>query len=199
MVDSTNSFVSCFGTAAGLIGASAWFAPYVYRILSKPTIKAKIISELVSPDFANGKFGLRHFVALNIISLNKCFNLKEIKVSISYPNNKEKYTGKLFYEEGGRWTIKKNIPLAMESKQKEMILSITPKKYLLYTGTIPKEKSVILYLTFRVCKEKLSDFDDLTITFIEHSGRKCSVTTKHSDIEEDQMLFDNKIWGRANT
>lgn len=190
MSSEVNLFITYFGACAGIIGASAWLAPYVYKKIAKPIIKVKLMSRLENIGVFNDSPCLMHFMALNIISLNKCFNLKDVKLSISYNGSNDRYTGKMFWARVNRW---------VNSENEKLELSIVPEETLLFTGTIPEEKSVKLYLLFKVDKAELSEFDELKITFIEQSGHESDVVIKASDINPDQMLWDDRIWQKINT
>ena len=189
MSSGVNLFITYFGACAGIVGASAWLAPYVYKKIAKPNVRVKLISKFENIGKFNNKPCLMHFMALNTISLNKCFNLKDVKLSISYSGSNDRYTGEMFWARVNQW---------VNSKNEKLELSIEPEETLLYIGTIPEEKNVKLYLLFKVDKAELSEFEDLKITFIEQSGHESVVVIKRSDINPNQILWDDRIWKKVN-
>ncbi|EHH2570918.1 hypothetical protein J7X09_004592 [Vibrio parahaemolyticus] len=190
MSGDVSSFETSFTAIASIVGASAWLAPYCYKKFSKPIVKAKLISRFENAGSFNNKPCLMHFMALNIISLKKCFNLKETKISISYTGSADRYTGELFWARKNQW---------VDSEDNKLVLSILPEETLLFTGVLPEEKSVKLYLTFKVDKAELVEFEDISITFIEQSGHECSVVIKSSDLNPNQILWDDRVWKKLNT
>ena len=77
MCISVGELLNNIGTIAGLIGASAWLAPWVYKKFTKPALKGRVVSHFENAGKFNSKKCLMHFLALNVISLNRCFNIKK--------------------------------------------------------------------------------------------------------------------------
>jgi len=61
----------------------AWLAPWVYSKSRKPKIKGKLISNFSNKGRFNNQDCIMHFMAINIISLNKPFHISD--VSYNYP------------------------------------------------------------------------------------------------------------------
>lgn len=185
MEGNTISWVSYLGAVAGLIGAFAWFAPLVYQIFTKPKIKAELVSKFENSGNFSGSDCLMHFLALNIISLNKCFNIKKTNISIKYKGNSDKYSGTLFWARKNEWA---------GPNQERLTLNILPEETLPYVGTIPKDITKKIYLTFRVDKAELDEFELIELTFEEHSGCQSKVVISSDQIVPDQILWDDRIW-----
>ncbi|NVK29786.1 MAG: hypothetical protein HWE20_02195 [Gammaproteobacteria bacterium] len=169
----------------GIIGASAWLAPLVYKKLTKPELKGRAISHFVNEGQFNSEQCLMYFLALNVISLNRCFNIKNIDISVQYKSAPDTYNGKLFWARKNKWTGPNNEQLKLE---------IQAEDALLFVGTIPQDVTKKIYITFRVDKAKLEEFEKIVIVFTEESGHKSTVEINKQSIDGDQMLWDDRIW-----
>jgi len=176
---------SNFGTIIGIIGASAWLAPWVYQKLTKPIIRAKLISHFENKGEFNSTPCLLYFLTLNITSLGRNFNIKDTNISITYKNKLDKYTGKLFWARKHSWVGPDN---------KRLALNIPPEDTLPFVGTISKDITRNIYMTFGVDKAELDEIDDIQITFVEQSGCKSNVLIDFDMVDNDQMLWDDRIW-----
>ncbi|MFV1977144.1 MAG: hypothetical protein ACC651_15485 [Candidatus Scalindua sp.] len=185
MAGDTNSWVSYFGAISGLIGASAWLAPWVYQKFTKPIIEAKIVSKFENTGKSRSTPCLMHFLALNIISLRRSFNIKDTNISVTYKDKKDKYTGTLFWARKNEWA---------GPNGERLTLNILPEDTLPFVGTIPKDITRKIYLTFKVDKAELEEFEEIDITFIEQSGCQSKVSIKSNMIDPDQILWDDRIW-----
>ncbi len=185
MADNVTSWFSDLGTIAGIIGASAWLSPLVYEKFTKPIVEGRLISH-----FSNkGKFKesecLLNFLAINLISLKKSFNIKETKISVRYKGGKDIYSGSLFWARKNSWTL---------ADGGNVSLNISPEHALPFLSTLPKNITTRVYLTFRVDKAELEEFDEIVITFIDHSKHESKIVINFSEINGDQMLWDDRIW-----
>jgi hypothetical protein len=185
MAGSTSSWFSDLGAIAGLIGATAWLAPWVYQKFTKPSIEGRLISKFENA----GKFKetdcLMHFLALNLISLDKEFNIKETNISVKYKDSPDTYSGSLFWARANEWA---------GPKDERLSLNILPEQSLPFLNSLPKNTTVKVYLTFSVDKAKLEEFEKITITFVEHSKHESKLVINSNDIISDQMLWDDRIW-----
>jgi len=170
---------------AGLIGASAWLAPWVYKKFSKPSLKGRVISHFENAGEFNHKKCLMHFLALNVISLNRCFNIKDTQISVRYKNASDNYKGKLFWARKNEW---------VGPNRERLTLAILPEDTLPFVGTIPQDVTKRIYMTFRVDKDELEEFEKIVIVFIEESGRKSTIVIDKKSIDGDQVLWDDRIW-----
>lgn len=185
MAGSATSWFSDIGAFAGIIGATAWLAPLVYEKFTKPSIEGRLISKFDNEGKFKDSNCLMHFLALNLISLKKSFSIKETQISVKYKDSQDTYSGSLFWARINEWR---------GPDGKLLNLKILPEQSLPFLSTLPKNTATKVYLTFRVDKAKLEEFEELTITFIEHSNHTSKLVIKSEDIEPDQMLWDDRIW-----
>lgn len=172
-------------TIAGLVGASAWLSPWVYKKFTKPELKGRIISSFENAGEFNHKKCLMHFVALNMISLNRSFNIKDTDISIKYKSSPVSYRGELFWARKNKWAGPDGEQLRLE---------IQAEDALLFTGTIPQDVTKKIYLTFKVDKAELEEFEKIVIVFTEESGHKSTVEINRKSIDGGKMLWDDRIW-----
>lgn len=168
-----------------LVGASAWLAPYVYRKLTRPSLKGKLVSLFANSGSFNQQRCLLYFVALNVISLHRHFNIKETQITIRYKSSANEYSGKLYWARTNHWVT---------SRDEHIKLIVPPEEMLPFVGTIPPNMTKKIYATFRVDKAELEDIEELKIIFVEESGKKSTVSIKQSAINEDLLLWDDRIW-----
>jgi hypothetical protein len=171
--------------AAVLIAASAWLAPWVYRKFTKPTLKGRLISHFENKGEFNSKPCLMHFLAINIISLKRSFNIKETKISVRYKGSTDSYTGTLFWARKNEWAGPNN---------ERLTLIIKPEDTLPFVGTIPNDITKTIYLTFKVDKAELQEIDEITLTFNEQSGCSSKILISSELIDGNQTLWDDRIW-----
>jgi hypothetical protein len=172
-------------TIAGLVGASAWLSPWVYKKLTKPELKGRVVSHFGNAGEFNSKKCLMYFVALNVISLNRCFNIKNTDISVKYRSSPDTYHGKLFWARKNEWAGPKNERLRLE---------IQAEDTLPFVGTLPQDVTKKVYITFKVDKVELEEFEKIAIVFTEESGHKSTVEINNQSIDGDQMLWDDRIW-----
>ncbi|MBM2833809.1 MAG: hypothetical protein HW406_970 [Candidatus Brocadiaceae bacterium] len=172
-----------------LIGASAWLAPYVYKQFAKPSLKGRVVSHFENAGEFNSKKCLMHFLALNVTSLNRCFNIKDIQISIRYKNASDKYNGKLFWARKNEWA---------GPNQERLRLAVLPEDTLPFVGTIPQDITKRIYMTFKVDKAEFEEFEEIMIVFNEESGCKSTIVIDKNSIDGDQILWDDRIWQRVS-
>lgn len=126
-----------------------------------------------------------HFLALNVISLNRCFNIKNTEISVKYKSTSDNYNGKLFWARKNEWAGPNNERLRLEVQAEDTLL---------FVGTIPQDVTKKIYMTFSVDKAELEEFERIVIEFTEESGRKSTVAIDKRSIDGDQMLWDDRIW-----
>lgn len=126
-----------------------------------------------------------HFLAINVISLNRCFNIKDTQISVRYKSTAINYKGELFWARKNEWT---------DTNRERIKLKVQPEDTLLFVGTIPQDVTKKIYLTFRVDKAELEEFDEITLIFNEQSGCSSTVSIKSESIDGSQILWDDRIW-----
>ena len=185
MCSDISSWVTYFGAVSGVIGASAWLAPWAYSKFSKPTLKARTLSLFANSGKFNNKNCLLYFLALNITSLKKCFNIDTIQISVTYEKNSVKYLGEVHWARKNEWA---------GPSGERLSLDILPENTLPFIGTLPKNITKKVYLTFNVDKADLEDFKEIELIFIEQSSHSCKIIIKNENIKEHQLIWDDRIW-----
>ena len=170
---------------SGPIGAAAWLAPWVYKKISRPSLRGRLVSHFENLGQFNGKNCRMHFLAINIISLSQCFNIKDIQILVRYKGNPSDYRGELFWARENVWS---------GPSKERLKLKIQPEDTLPFVGAIPQDVTKKIYLTFKVDKAELEEFDEITLIFNEQSGSSSTVSFKYGLINNDQILWDDRIW-----
>jgi len=126
-----------------------------------------------------------HFLALNVISLNRCFNIKDSQIAVRYKSASDNYNGKLFWARKNEWS---------GPNQERLRLTILAEDTLPFVGTIPQDVTKRIYMTFKVDKAELEEFEEIVIVFNEESGCKSTIVIDKKSIDGDQVLWDDRIW-----
>jgi len=180
-----NGWINSLVAISGPIGAAAWLAPWVYKKFSRPSLKGRLVSHFENSGEFNGKKCLMHFLAINVISLNRCFNIKDTQILVQYKGTTASYKGELFWARKNEWS---------GPSQERLKLRVQPEDTLPFVGTIPQDVTKKLYLTFSVDKAELEEFDKIDIVFNEQSGCSSTVSIKSASIDGSQVLWDDRIW-----
>lgn len=180
-----NGWINSLVAISGPIGASAWLAPWVYKKFSRPSLKGRLVSHFENAGEFNGKKCLMHFLAINVISLNRCFNIKDTQISVRYKGAITNYNGELFWARVNIWA---------GPRQERLALRVQPEETLPFVGTIPQDITKTVYLTFRVDKAELEEFDKIDIIFNEQSGCCSTISIRSASIDGGQILWDDRIW-----
>lgn len=180
-----NGWLNNLVVFSGPIGAAAWLAPWVYKKISRPSLRIRLVSHFKNAGEVNGKKCLMHFLAINVISLNRCFNIKDTQISVRYKGTASNYKGELFWARVNEWT---------GPNKERLKLTIQPEDTLPFVGTIPQDIAKKIYLTFRVDKAELEEFDEIILIFNEQSGCNSTVSIKNESINGSQILWDDRIW-----
>jgi hypothetical protein len=138
-----NGFLHNLMVISGPIGAAAWLAPWAYKMISRPSLKGRLVSHFENAGEFNRKKCLMHFLAINVISLNRCFNIKDTQISVRYKGTASNYKGELFWARMNEW--------AGPNKER-LKLKVQPEDTLPFVGTIPQDVTKKIYLTFKVDK-----------------------------------------------
>lgn len=180
-----NGWLNSLVAISGPIGAAAWLAPWAYKKFSRPSLKGRLVSHFENSGEFNGKKCLMHFLAINVISLNRCFNIKDTQILVRYKSTATNYKGELFWARVNAW---------VGPNQEILKLKIQPEDTLPFVGTIPQDVTKKLYLTFRVDKAELEEFDEISLIFNEQSDSSSAVSIKNESIDGSQVLWDDRIW-----
>lgn len=102
-----------------------------------------------------------------------------------YKGTASNYKGELFWARVNEWT---------GPNKERLKLTIQPEDTLPFVGTIPQDIAKKIYLTFRVDKAELEEFDEIILIFNEQSGCNSTVSIKNESINGSQILWDDRIW-----
>lgn len=176
-------------TIVAIIGALAWFAPWVYDVLQKPDLKGKLISfNSNKGTYENGgkvQEGLLYFLSVSLISLHKQFNIKEIKIFIKYPNDDKEHNVKVIWARKSNW---------VDSVGKKYELVMPNNEFLSFISTLPKDESRKSYITFFVDKGTIEDFDYIKLELTPYRGNTKTINFNMKDIDPNLMLWDENVW-----
>jgi|GEM_PF-850653 len=188
-VDKHSFFLEYMPLLVSLVAASAWF-PYIHeKFFSKASLQGKLISNFPNVGEFNQKKGIMHFLAINVVSLNGCFNIKSVIIKVKYKNESTVYIGKQCWAVRNEWTNRSGHKLR---------LNIQPEDSLLYIGTIPQNVTKVIYLTFFVDKAEITEFDEIIIEITECRGNSSNFVFTGSSMDGDQMLWDDRIWKKVD-
>lgn len=171
-----------------IIGALAWL-PTIVVSLKTTKIEGKILSQ-----YANlGKLPNGHGAAiivqkLSLYSRNRNFYLKDIEVYLKFPDIKDELKCTLW-----AW---RDLYFSFDDKghKVQRKLNIEAKDYLLQLTILPKDQSVVGYLSFSVGHLKDEKYDYVRYVFIDFDGNKKNLVIRKDNISDNTQIFDDKIW-----
>jgi len=180
---SATSILTLIGS---LFGAAAWTAPYVYSKCSKPKLKARLVSCSGSEANVINELAYINFFALNMISLNKSFQMKDINIKVKYKGIDEYFVGD--------WIWLRKLILPDYPQGNLVTLEIKPEDTLPFVGTLPKDSTKLVYLLFKTKVSNLTniEFEEIKLTFIDFKGK--SQTINVTIPEESKIVYDDRIW-----
>ena len=73
-------------------------------------------------------------------------------------------------------------------------LKIPNDEFLGFLRMLPKDSPLNTYITFRVDKAEIDDIDYILFRFISNNSYISELKIHENDINEDLILFDEKIW-----
>jgi hypothetical protein len=137
------------------------------------------------PNSANSSIILQK---ISLYSKNKNFYLKDIEVYLKFPNNNDELKCTLWtwrnmvftFDEHGRKVHKK--------------LNIDTKEYLLHLTVLPKDQSVVGYLSFTHDHLKDEMYDYIRYVFVDFDGNRKELILSKDKMSANTELFDDKIW-----
>lgn len=75
-----------------IIGTLSWIPYLINKFLTRAKIKGRIISDFVNTGTFANKPCMMHFMAFNLISLYKTFNISDINIQIRYKDSTFAFT-----------------------------------------------------------------------------------------------------------
>jgi hypothetical protein len=170
-------------TIIAILGALAWI-PWLFDKFTRSKVYGNIISYLYAYGDFNDKEGMLYFLKLNLTCINKNFNVKSVKIYLKYPQKEKWQEGTIFWARTSNWKIEN------ENKQ----LKIPDDNFLGFINVFEKDKSNFYYVTFIVKNKSSEDFEVIKFEFTNYNKRKVSFIIKRNEIEEEKILFDDKLW-----
>lgn len=129
-----------------------------------------------------------HFMALNVISLNKESNINMIKtqISVKYRDDKEVYRCKQFWARYSEW---------VNAEGEHFELRIYPEQALLYTNSLPKDTTKKVYVIFKDESGSIArEIEEISITLFDYSNNKNKLIFTQDDMDVEKMVWDDRIW-----
>lgn len=179
-----------------LIGALAW-SPFIYEVLQKPQLEAKLLGLAWSQDYQFNAFdpftnsnntlqGIGYFPKIAIVSLKKNFNIKNVEVFIKYPGEWELRKGEIFYAP--------QINMTFVGEGKARILKIPPSEHISALLVLENGKPVSVFVPFAISKPVYENFEFLELRFYEFDGTIETIKFDKKDIDVKSIFFEEKYW-----
>ncbi len=175
-----------------LVGASAWAAPWVFEKITKPKLEGRMICKVDNSGTFMNEPCLFYFTELNVVSLNKAFNIANVEVEVIYEDSTEPFSGHWCWmrPDTSQWVVREG------DHEVKYRCAISPEDTLPYVGSLPKNETKTVYLLFRVYKAELKQIEKLTIKFIEQTGLVRNIVVNAIDLDPAKMVWDYRIWQR---
>ena len=177
----------------GFVGALAWFSPWVYEKLTKTDLEIKLISQygsigsVTTPD-VNIKHGNLYLMKFAIVSKNKGFDYKNIRVGLKFSKLSKVIKGHVYIGRNNYFTlIEGNTPILKK-------LIINQEEELLYNCYMEKDKPLIGYLTFAIDTAIDEQYEELIIEFENFDNKSFMKKITKKDIKGSTLFFEDKIW-----
>jgi len=177
----------------GIIGAAAWL-PTIFDSVKPNKIEGKILSQYASiVKLPNGHDSAAILQKLSVYSKNKSFYLKDIEVYLKFPDIKDELKCTL-------WTWRYLFFTFDDKGHKvQRRLNIETKNYLLQLTLLPKDQSVVGYLSFSFDHLKDEKYDYVRYVFIDFDGNRKELIISRDNISDNTQGFDDKIWDVAES
>ncbi|MFC4712224.1 hypothetical protein [Planococcus dechangensis] len=184
------------GFVLSIIGALAWLpilinlGLYYYK---KPKLKLKITGMTGQLSENNGEIYYTHFFSFTAVSLNKDFIMKDVDIKI-------KYKGITDYVKGG-WYLARYFTVHTPQDGKLHKLTIDSDDTIPNVGTLPKNTSRTIYLTFNTDLNHgkiIEGYEKMILSFKSFEGQKEEITFNLNEIDGSKMVWDNRIWSEVN-
>jgi len=170
-----------------IAGSLAWASPWVYEIFKKSVIKGRILAFLDMTDAdvnyldrktykINKIEGLEYVLKLSILSLNRSFNIRNIKAKIKYSDAQWR-DAKLFYAE--------NINIRIRNLKGTIVkhAKIEPRNHMSFLSVLDKDKTYDVWVTLIVDKATTTQFEELVFVFYDYKEKVQQISFKWSDID----------------
>ena len=173
---------------SALLGGLIGLSPSIISYFKKTKIKGKIISQYGCLGTIQGGENVSIILQkVSIFAQNKNFYLKDFDIYIKYPSGPE-IKCKNWTWRTVEFTFNQN---GMNVQKK---LNIDKKDYLLHFTILPKEQSVIGYLSFTIDSVVDEKFDYVRYVFKDYNGAVRELKIDKTEIIENTQIFDDTIW-----
>lgn len=185
--DSENSF-DWNNLLSAIIGGLIGLSPSIINYFKKTKIKGKIISQYGCFGTVSGSVNTQIILQkLSIFAENKNFFLKDIDIYVKYPSQ-PKIKCK-------NWTWRTvEFTFNQDGKNVQKKLNIDKKEYLLHFTVLPKEQSVIGYISFTIDSVLDEKFEYIKYIFKDYRGNTIELKINKNEMVENIQVFDDSIW-----
>jgi hypothetical protein len=177
-------------TIVAIIGALAW-VPWLFDLVRPAKLSGKLISHYENGGEFNDRVGLLHLVKLALCTSNKSVQIRDIAIRIKYVDENQPRTAKWYWARFSHWTWP-----SPENAQKKLIIS--PECFLGFRISLLKDEPIVTYLTFFSERPGLAGFEWFELSLIGFNGKARKVRFSASEIDSEQMLFDDSIWADSS-
>lgn len=181
-------WIAIFGLIIALIGA----IPQIITWCKKTEIVGKVISQYGSfvtfPQKETPE--IVYVQKLSVFSRNNEFYLNNIKVRIKYPSNEKEIEGKIW-----NWKTK-SLSLTFNENGQEIkkTLSISSNEYINHFSVLPKNSSIVGYLSFSIDYQQDEAFEYIVYTFIDFNNNSKELIVVGSNLLPNKLSHDDSIW-----
>ena len=177
----------------GVVGALAWFSPWLYEKLTRPDLEIKLISQYgsigsVKTHEINISKGNLYLMKFAIASKNKGFDYKNINVKLKLPSNANIVDGHVYIGRNSYYTSTENNKPVLKK------LVINQEEELLYNCYMEKDKPLIGYLSFAIDTAIDENYEKLILEFERFNGKKIVKEISSNDIKGSTLFYEEKIW-----
>ncbi len=170
-----------------VVGALAWL-PTIIDYFKNPIIRGRIISQYGNVGSVPGG-GLCSIILqkISVFSANRDFFLKDLDVYIKYPNSDEiKCTV---------WTWR-NLEFSFDSNGKSVKkkLNINKNEYILHLTVLPKNQSIVGFVSFTISPIKDEKFEYIKYRFKDFKNNIKELKISKPEIIDSTQMFDDSIW-----
>ena len=170
-----------------IVGALAWL-PTIFDSLKSTIIEGKILSQYANiATIPDGRAAVL-LQKLSLYSKNRNFYLKDIEVYLKFPNMKDEIKCTLWTWRDLYFTFDE------QGRKVQRKLNIETKDYLLQLTLLPKDQSVVGYLSFSFDHIRDEKYDYVRYVLIDFDGNRKELVISKDNISDNTQAFDDKIW-----